>query len=66
MELYCIVRSQNFQYKIEANIKDREYIIKAPKEKWPEIIGHKRCNKEYFKEKYNVSIKLEESLKVIN
>jgi len=51
---------------IEANIKDREYIIKAPKEKWPEIIGHKRCNKEYFKEKYNVSIKLEESLKVIN
>ena len=43
---------------IKNNLSNCEYIVDAPKNKTSEIIGHKRCNAIYFKEKYNIDLKI--------
>ncbi len=43
---------------IKNNLSDCEYTVSAPRNKTSEIIGHKRCNAIYFKEKYNIDIKI--------
>lgn len=43
---------------IKNNLSNCEYIVDAPKNKTSEIIGHKRCNAVYFKEKYNIDLKI--------
>lgn len=42
---------------IKNNLSNCEYIVDATKNKISEIIGHKRCNAIYFKEKYNIDLK---------
>lgn len=41
------------------NIKNCILPIKTDKSKASEVVGHKRCNAEYFKEKYNVILKIQ-------
>lgn len=43
---------------IKNNLSNCEYIVKAPNNKTSEIIGHKRCNAIYFKEKYNIDLRI--------
>ncbi len=45
---------------IKNNLSDCEYIVEAQKNKMSEIIGHKRQNAIYFKEKYNIDLKIKE------
>lgn len=42
---------------IERNIHDCVYMLNIPRQKESEVIGHKRCNARYFKEKYNIELK---------
>ena len=58
-----LVESRIWRDKIEEKIKSldeipREFEVEAPKSETSKIIGHKRCNAEYFKEKYGVEIKV--------
>ncbi len=58
-----LVLSRRKRWEIENEIKkknlsDTEYIIHASKEEESIIIGHRRSNVEYFKQKYNIEIKL--------
>lgn len=58
-----LVLSKRQREKIEEevvinNLSNCEYIVNAPKNKISEIIGHKRCNAIYFKEKYNIDLKI--------
>jgi len=41
---------------LEKNIRNCEYTIKAAYGNVSKIIGHKKCNKIYFKEKYNIEL----------
>ncbi len=43
---------------IKANLSDTVLELDAPKDKISQIIGHKKENLLYFKEKYNITIKL--------
>lgn len=43
---------------IKNNLHDCVYEICVPKDKVSETIGHKRCNAVYFKEKYNIELKV--------
>ena len=60
-----LVLGKRQRNKIEEDIKKNnlsncEYIVETQKNKISEIIGHKRCNAIYFKEKYNIDLKVSE------
>lgn len=43
---------------IKKNLHDCTYEAAVPKNKESEVVGHKKCNTLYFKEKYNIDIKI--------
>lgn len=44
---------------IKKGISNCEYKVEAKPNKVSEIVGHKRCNLAYFKDKYNIKIKVQ-------
>ncbi len=60
-----LVLGKRQRNKIEEDIKKNnlsncEYVVNVPRNKVSEVIGHKRCNAIYFKEKYNIDLKVVE------
>ena len=58
-----LVMSKRKRDEIEAEIirkglRDCEFTVDVAANKVSETIGHKRCNAEYFKEKYNIKLKV--------
>ncbi len=45
---------------LKNNLSNCEYTVFAPKNKTSEVIGHKRCNAIYFKEKYNIDLRIKQ------
>ncbi|MBQ4629922.1 MAG: radical SAM protein [Clostridia bacterium] len=53
-----VIRNKIESYVVENNMQNCTFQFEAPKEKISQIIGHKKENLIYFKEKYNIDIKL--------
>lgn len=58
-----LIMSKRRREETEAEIKAKKlsdcvYEICVPKDKVSETIGHKRCNADYFKRKYNIDLKI--------
>ncbi len=51
------------EYVTENRLSDCTLNVNAPKEMFSKILGHKRENAKYFKDKYNVEIVVKESLR---
>ena len=60
-----LVESIVFREKIEAEVKkqkltDGEFLYRCKKNETSKVIGHKKMNKDYFKGKYNINLRIEE------